>query len=352
MNVIDSSNCPKKVSVIVPVYNVEKYIDHCLDSLVNQTLQEIEIIVVNDGSTDNSQNIIEKYANNYSHMVKVFSKENGGLSDARNYGICHAEGEYIGFVDSDDFVEPNMFEIMYEKAIMTNADIIVCSFNHIYDSGKIKHISIDNKFGAFDNDLKEMLVCAKPYAWNKIYRRAFFINTGISYPKGQYFEDSAVTYNLIYLAKHIEFINDPLYNYRYKRKDSITGTINKKFYDIFLSCNSFLSFFKAQNAYEDYREELEYLCIIHIFARIKSLVNSSDKMLINDFVDDSFNYLNTNFPNWRLNKYYWHKRQPELNNKKPNYFTIVRDQKNVLKKYLLKNKRILKLILLYKNIRS
>ena len=104
-----------KVSVIVPVYNVEDYLARCLDSLVNQTLKEIEIIVVNDGSPDNSQKIIDKYAKKYLN-IKAYKKENGGLSDARNYGIKKANGEYIAFIDSDDFVTTDMYEKMYQKA--------------------------------------------------------------------------------------------------------------------------------------------------------------------------------------------------------------------------------------------
>ena len=103
-----------KVSVIVPVYNVEPYLDKCLNGLVNQTLKDIEIIVVNDGATDNSQQIIDRYAKQYDNVISLV-KQNGGLSDARNYGIPYATGEYIGFIDSDDFMEYDMFEVLYKK---------------------------------------------------------------------------------------------------------------------------------------------------------------------------------------------------------------------------------------------
>lgn len=105
------------LSIIVPVYNVEKFIDKCLYSLVNQTLQDIEIIIVNDGSTDNSQNIIDEYVKNYSNKLVSLNKENGGLSDARNFGLKHASGEYVGFVDSDDFIDFDMYEKLYDYAI-------------------------------------------------------------------------------------------------------------------------------------------------------------------------------------------------------------------------------------------
>ena len=122
-----------KVSIIVPVYNVEKYIEKCLKSLVNQTLKDIEIIIVNDGTKDNSQRIVDKYTKKYD-FVKSYIKENGGLSSARNYGLKYANGEYIAFVDSDDYVDKDMYEIMYNKAKSNDFDVVVCNLKYIYDS--------------------------------------------------------------------------------------------------------------------------------------------------------------------------------------------------------------------------
>ena len=128
----------KKVSVIVPFYNVEKYIDRCLNSLVNQTLEDIEIIIVNDGSKDNSETIAKEYSSKYKDKIIYLEKENGGLSDARNYAIPYATGEYIAFLDSDDYVEVNMYEQMYEKAKKENADIVECDFLWEYPNEKIE----------------------------------------------------------------------------------------------------------------------------------------------------------------------------------------------------------------------
>ena len=118
-----------KVSVIVPVYNVEKYVEKCLQSLVNQTLDNIEIIVVNDGSTDNSKQIIQAFIKeNLDTNIIYLEKENGGLSDARNYGMNYATGEYIAFLDSDDYVKNTIYEKMYNKAVEKNADYVECDF--------------------------------------------------------------------------------------------------------------------------------------------------------------------------------------------------------------------------------
>ena len=126
-----------KVSVIVPVYNVENYLVKCLDSLVHQTLKDIEIIVVNDGSPDNSQNIIDTYVKKYPKKIKAFSKKNGGQGSARNYGLKYAKGEYIAFVDSDDYVDLDMFFKMYNKAKEDNSDIVICGNKNISLDGKI-----------------------------------------------------------------------------------------------------------------------------------------------------------------------------------------------------------------------
>ena len=157
-----------KVSVIVPVYNVEKYISKCLDSLVNQTLKDIEIIVVNDGSPDNSQKIIDEYVKKYPDKVKSYIKENGGQGSARNYGIELSTGEYIGFVDSDDFVELDMFEKMYNKAKQDNSDIVICgSYNVSEDYSKKE---IDVFVNNYNTDL-ENAIFGKMTVWNKIYKR-------------------------------------------------------------------------------------------------------------------------------------------------------------------------------------
>ena len=130
-----------KVTVIVPVYKTEEYLKKCLDSLVNQTLDNMEIIVVNDGSPDNSQKIIEEYKSLYPNIIKSFIKKNGGLSDARNFGLKYAKGEYIAFVDSDDYVSINMMQEMYNYASNNNKDIVVCDCVNFYQDGREKYYS-------------------------------------------------------------------------------------------------------------------------------------------------------------------------------------------------------------------
>ena len=154
-----------KVSVIIPVYNVEDYIDRCLKSVIEQTLEDIEIIIVNDGSTDDSKKIIEKYINQYPNKIIYLEKENGGLSSARNFAIPYAKGEYIAFLDSDDYIEPEMYEQMYNKAIKENADLVECDFIWEYPNKKKSDIGMEY------TNKKEAIEKARVVAWNKLYRR-------------------------------------------------------------------------------------------------------------------------------------------------------------------------------------
>ena len=181
-----------KVSVIVPVYNVEKYLAKCLDSLVIQTLEDIEIIVVNDGTKDNSQLIINQYVKNYPDKVFSYIKKNGGLGDARNYGLQYANAEYIGFVDSDDYVSPHMYEKLYKKAISDNSDLVLCDIEYVWEnSQERKYLSGYKQIEGVDHSKSVFL--SPLFAWNKLYRKELFSKYNLRYPKKLWYEDIPVT---------------------------------------------------------------------------------------------------------------------------------------------------------------
>lgn len=284
-----------KVSIIVPVYNVENYIGKCLDSLINQTLENIEIILVNDGSTDNSKEKIEKYLKD--KRIIYLEKENGGLSDARNYGIPYAKGEYIGFVDSDDYVEKTMFEKMYNKAVEENADMVECDFLWEYPN-KTK---VDT--GKIYEGKKEAILEARVVAWNKIIKRKILENTQIEFPKGLRYEDVEFFYKLIPNLNKISFVKEPLVHY-IQRNTSIANTQNERTAEIFKVLENVINYYIKQNIFNEYKDELVYTYTrILLCSSLKRITQIKDKHLKKNLIKLTWKNLNSKFPNWKKNKY-------------------------------------------------
>ncbi len=220
------------VSVIVPVYNVAAYLPSCLDSLVSQTLQSIEILIINDGSPDNSQEIIDEYAARYPDIITSFRKENGGLSDARNFGLEHANGQYIAFVDSDDVVSADMLQDMYSLAQKHRAEIVICNLKKVDEHGNIlqlmpqlpqlpERIELAEEFSPFA-DLSY-------FACNKIFKASLFKNK--RFLRGCHFEDIQLIPQLLLECATIAHTNE--YHYHYlERSGSISRTHTEKGADI------------------------------------------------------------------------------------------------------------------------
>ena len=232
-----------KVSIIVPIYNVEKYLKKCMDTIIHQTLKDIEIICVNDGSTDKSRKIIEKYAKKDPRII-ILDKENGGLSSARNAGMKIARGEYLGFVDSDDWVDKTMFEKLYNNAKQFDSQMSICAV-HKYDDRTKKLLYDDPYFtlGYFDESFDNRTfnhhqtldfmfdVCVM--AWNKIYKREFIEEHQIFYPDGLIFEDGPFFFAGYLKMDRVSLVRDFLYYYRINRANSIVQKGDKNFVNIF-----------------------------------------------------------------------------------------------------------------------
>lgn len=294
-----------KISIIVPVYNVEKYIDKCLKSLVNQTLKDIEIIVVNDGSPDNSQKIIDKYERKYSN-VKSYIKKNGGISSARNYGLKYAKGEYIAFVDSDDYVDVTMFEKLYNKAKKDSYDIVECNLHMVDDNGNlIKDVyhTLPNDINT-EEELKKYMINMYTSVWNKIYKKNLFDNK-IRFKKGVWFEDVEFLYRLIPFVKSIGFVNENLYYY-VQREGSITKTFDDRLYCYVDNWNGIVNFYKEKGLYSKYYEELEYSYVRYLYASfIKQSSNYKDKKNFTKTVEMAMKNVKAYFPDYRKNKYFY-----------------------------------------------
>ena len=252
-----------KISVIIPVYNVENYLSKCLDSVCNQTLKDIEIICVNDGSTDNSLNILNEYAKKDSR-IKIISKENGGQATARNLGIKKVQGEYISFIDSDDFIEQDMLERLYIKAKDNNLDISMCKIA-TYDN-QTKEIK-DNVwyymlgvFRDFEKDIfnhkdtKEFTCNIAVTPYNKIYKTSLIKDNNILFPEGLIFEDEKFFFDVYLRAKKISIVDEFLYYYRVNRKGSTVDIAKENDYtDLIPISKQIRETFKQTNNYEDYK---------------------------------------------------------------------------------------------------
>lgn len=209
-----------KISVIVPVYNVEKYIEECIESILNQTLKDIEIIIVNDGTKDNSMKKVEKYLSD--SRIIVINKENGGLSSARNAGLKIAKGKYISFVDSDDFIDKNMLRDLFyaaEECDIVSSEMIL--YNNITHkmTKRIREKSFFQGKGSFLYKMCGMEVC------NKIYKRNFLFENNIFFEEGIIHEDNLFTLKAFFMAKNVKYIEKYHYFYRIKREKSILNTL-------------------------------------------------------------------------------------------------------------------------------
>ncbi len=249
-----------KVSIIIPVYNVEKYLNQCLNSIIEQTLKEIEIICVNDGSTDNSLLILENYKK-IDSRIKIITKVNDGLGAARNTGIEAACGEYIGFVDSDDFVDKTMFEKLYYKGIITKADVVISNLDLYYDDTGKRKIYRDvelyhelEKLGGFKAE-KYSKIVRNIAVWDRIYRLEFLKQKKLKNPEHVIYEDALFTYQTTILADKIAVVNEPLYQYRKNTGVAITDKEikNDKYKFDYLSNNrSIKQFLIDNNVYKIY----------------------------------------------------------------------------------------------------
>ena len=258
------------VSVIVPIYNVEKYIHRAIKSLINQTLKEIEIILVDDGSPDKCGEIIDDYAKQYTNIV-VVHKENGGLSDARNTGLKLAKGKYIGFVDPDDYIEPNMYESMYYNAEENNSDLVFCGYNEVFsptftEKRTFEYISVLKSV----SDILVSYVDGKigAYAWNKLFRYSIVRDNSIVFPKGvNIVEDQIFFFDYIKHTRSFSVVPNCLYNY-IRNNESLCAKYHNKQFEFYK-----IGFSALENAINYFGDEIKH------FVYQKNKVNMLNTLL-------------------------------------------------------------------------
>lgn len=287
-----------KVSVIVPVYNAEKYLRQCMDSLVNQTLRDIEIIAVNDGSKDGSLAILREYEAAYPEKVRVFTKENGGQASARNLALQYAVGEYIGYVDADDYADTDMFRTMAEEAEKYSCDAVACD-SYTVNGEKTTYTA----FGDYPEQ-RNLFLDAWVSPCNKMIRREIYIKSSVVFHEGYIYEDTAWFAEMIPWIKTIRTVHRPLYYRLVNENSTMTSAQGKRTAQIFPVMNGVVDYYKEHHLLGTYRNELEYFYIRILFlSSMRRISRIEDAALRNEYIRQTLFEVNEHFPNYRKNQY-------------------------------------------------
>jgi len=291
------------VSVIIPVYNAERTLERCIDSILVQTHKNIEIVCVVDGANDESANILNRYAER-DKRIKVIEQESSGPATARNAGLDIAAGDYIGFVDADDYIDPAMYECLL-KAIK-GAEIANCGHISFYADGSEKIVTPGLR-GVIDvNDastLGSLVVDAPDFIWDKLYDAGIIREKGIRFPDGRvYGEDTVFLIKYLSHVKKAVFAIEPLYFYNAHSEGSITNTMSDRWYDIFENLKDIIFYYRenlSDHEYEDIKPYLEELCIRYYDRRANAMIRHEEKDFQVRYVKYSFEFLSQNFPDWK-----------------------------------------------------
>lgn len=296
------------VSIIVPVYNTERYLRRCLDSLVNQTLEELEIILIDDGSTDTSSQIMKEFNIKYHDRVNVYTKENGGQATARNMGIQKSNGKYVGFVDSDDYVDTKMYETMFKIAEQNQSDLVECRYRYLCEEGKrIKEYRARGDIRQY-KDQKDMFINPQVSPCNKLFRRDVLMHSAVDFPEGLIYEDTGFYIKTIPYIKKEYYVNEYFYYYFLRTSSTMNANKNKKVGNIFPVLTNILDFYKNNNFYETYQKELEYFCVkILLCSSLSRIGRIKDCKLAQELYDTTFSFIRDNFPDYKKNRYLYGK---------------------------------------------
>lgn len=300
-----------KLSIIVPVYNMnhDGNLTFCLDSLVNQTIEDYEIIAVDDASTDDSLAVLREYEKKYPALFKVVSyPDNRHQGGAKNAGLKVAKGEWIGFIDSDDWITPYCYEKMLKKASETGADLVGCTYSivhsHTFDPGEKISNNTEDQTGIMNLETKKRLLCHPGSMVIKIYRADIIFENNLTFPEGIFYEDNGASRIWMMYFKRFEYIDEPLYYY-YQHDSSTVHTITEeRCRDRMRAMDFMLEEAKKRGLFDVYKEELEcaYTELYFRVTLFSYMIGCKKKRM--SFVKELKKGLLTNFPDFKKNKYY------------------------------------------------
>ena len=290
--------------MIVPAYDAADTIRGALDSLLGQTSREFEVVVVDDGSTDDTSAIVESFAATAPFSLNLVRKPNGGRADARNAGLANASGEFLAFVDADDIAEPAMLESLLACADATGADLVNCTYLGVdSQSGEVLFEFPEGDSSLYGGSAAKrpgLLSAISASVCNKLVHRSLFADTGIEFPSGLNFEDLATAYRLCGEARRIEKVAVPLYRYRLGQPQSIMAACDERYLDIFDALAITNDHFIARGTFEALRSDLEVVNFTHLIAgRIPDLLRYGTAELRHSFIGRAFAHMDDYFPGWR-----------------------------------------------------
>lgn len=292
-----------KVSIIIPMYNVENYIGICLDSVMNQTMQDFEVIIIDDGSKDHSYERALEYQKRYPDKIQVYKQENAGQGAVRNNGVKLAKGDYILFVDSDDTVSERFVEAAYHAMTEQDADMGIFDADIVDENRKKKEDMIgchsDKRF--LNLSSFPQLLFEYPAPWNKIYRKSLFTDNELEYPTHMWYEDLAGATMFYTAAKKIVPIHESLYYYMQRSTSVMHSKVDDKNIEILKAMDIIIDYYKQRKLYDIYYPELEYVGIYHVLVAAAGRTVKADAN--SPFPPKFVAYMNDKFPNWKKNMY-------------------------------------------------
>ena len=307
-----------QLSIIVPVYNMaaEKKLEYCLDSLVTQTLADYEIIAVDDCSTDESWDILKNYEKRFPEKFRALHlEENKHQGGAKNAGLKTAQGEWIGFIDSDDWITPDMYERLIERAKSTGADLVGCDYSltseHSMKVGQVVHNNKAGQTGVLDDEKRRSLILDGGSLVVKIFRRSMILDNELWFPEHIFYEDNALGNSYLVLANHFEYIEEPLYYY-YQHGSSTVHTISeKRCEDRCEAGRLMLDEAERHDFLDKYRTELEYSFTLLFYVNTLFTYMAGVKRVKYRFVKRLGEEMSCRFPNFQENPYYLERTHAE-----------------------------------------
>lgn len=287
-----------EITVVIPAYNAEKYIKECLESLYTQSYKDIDILVINDGSTDRTVDIAELFKKEHSNlMLQIITVKNSGAARARNIGIQLATGKYIAFFDADDIIDRDMLQTMINVAHQKNVDLVTCDFYWMYPNKNIR----EKLYEA--NSERELFISAWAAPWNKLYRRSMLVENNIFFTEGYTYEDTSFYLKYIPYCKTIVHIPQPFIYWRQHNTSTMGKSQDKRISQIFPVLEDAIKYYKEQDLYKKYEKELEYFCTKLLWgSSIYRICQVRDTKERKKYIYMTLEWLRIFFPNWKKNE--------------------------------------------------